>query len=195
MRSVHNHPALHNLKGQFIIASPALDDPNFVHGVVLVLHHDTDGAVGLIVNRALELTIEQAWSNISDLPCLVTGPLHQGGPCEGPLMVLHTGDAHAQFQTPSGISCTTNRNDIEDLVAANIDERPLKFFVNYSGWGEGQLESEIREGAWLIAPASLDQVFSLTGETLWRRLMNRAALMKANPWLRPEQIPDDPSNN
>ena len=184
-----------SLQGQLLIAAPSLIDPNFFRTVILLVQHGEEGALGLVLNRATGTTIREAWQQVSQSLCLREDVLHHGGPCEGPLMVLHTGDAHAQFQTPSGISCTTNRNDIEDLVAANIDERPLKFFVNYSGWGEGQLESEIREGAWLIAPASLDQVFSLTGETLWRRLMNRAALMKANPWLRPEQIPDDPSNN
>jgi len=184
-----------HLKGKFIIASPALHDPNFASAVVLIVQHDDNGALGLIINRPLDVTIDQAWGQISELPCLVSGPLHQGGPCEGPLMVLHTDDSHGQIELGGELFCTTAKDDIETLVTIGDPERPMKFFVNYAGWSEGQLESELAEGAWLVTSATVPQIFSLTGDDLWRRLMNRAALLRANPWLNPKLIPEDPNAN
>src|SRR5687768_5273835 len=82
-----------SLQGQLLIASPKLFDPNFFRSVVLLVQHTDAGALGLVLNRPLEMTINDAWGQVSETPCDATGFLHQGGPCEGPLMVLHTDSA------------------------------------------------------------------------------------------------------
>src|SRR5205814_2997514 len=83
------HP-MKSLQGQLLIASPKLFDPNFFRSVVLLVQHTENGALGLILNHPLEMTIANAWEQVSEMPCEATGVLHQGGPCDGPLMVLHT---------------------------------------------------------------------------------------------------------
>ena len=79
-----------SLQGQLLIASPKLFDPNFFRSVILLVQHGENGALGLVLNRPLEMTIANAWEQVSEMPCEATGFLHQGGPCDGPLMVLHT---------------------------------------------------------------------------------------------------------
>jgi putative transcriptional regulator len=78
-----------SLRGQLLLASRRLADPNFFHAVVLMVQHGEDGALGLVINRPLEVTIKQACDDSLEMVCETEGILHQGGPCQGPLMVLH----------------------------------------------------------------------------------------------------------
>src|SRR5438876_10549654 len=87
-----------SLQGQLLLATVKLVDPNFARAVVLMVQHDENGAMGLILNRPLETTIQEVCSQQLDLTCAVDGPLHLGGPCEGPLMILHTRQLDAQVE-------------------------------------------------------------------------------------------------
>ncbi len=80
-----------SLKGQFLIAAGSLADPNFSRSVVLILQHDAGGALGVVVNRPLEVTVRQACEQVLGVACDVDGPLHHGGPCEAVMMVLYPG--------------------------------------------------------------------------------------------------------
>ena len=82
-----------SLKGQFLIAAGSLADPNFSRSVVLVLRHDADGALGVVVNRPLDVTVRAACEQVLGVDCDVDGPLHHGGPCEAVLFVLYPADA------------------------------------------------------------------------------------------------------
>ena len=79
-----------SLKGHFLVASPHLADANFYRSVVLMIQHDEDGAVGLVLNRPTDNTIAEVWEMISESPCDVQGCVSIGGPVAGPLMALHT---------------------------------------------------------------------------------------------------------
>ena len=192
-----------NRRGQLLIASPRLQDPNFIRSVVLIVHHDQNGAMGVILNRPLELSVKEALSQILESPVELEQPLHVGGPCEGPLVVVHTrrelaGDAEDGGVIP-GVFFAAERQVIEQLLedaaedaSAPADGTQLKFFVNYSGWGLEQLESEIESGAWLTAPASPEQIFDGTTDKLWSKLF---AAITYGEWVDPKRIPDDPSVN
>src|ERR1700722_6358534 len=82
-----------SLKGHFLVASPSLADSNFSHAVVLMLQHDQNGALGVVINRVLEVTVKQACEQVLETDCDIEANLHQGGPCEALLMVLHVDDA------------------------------------------------------------------------------------------------------
>jgi putative transcriptional regulator len=156
-----------------------------------MVQHDEGGALGLILNRPLETTIKDAWEQVSELPCDVEQLLHQGGPCDGPLMVLHTDATLSDMEVMPGLYFSADKDAVEALVARN--EGSTKYFVGYAGWGPGQLENELEEGGWLTAPATAEQVFEESEEqwmALARRIMDSAAT-----WLRAKVIPEDPSVN
>jgi putative transcriptional regulator len=181
-----------SLQGQLLIASPKLLDPNFFKSVVLVVQHGDGGALGLILNRKIDVTLQTAWSQVSEEPCGVEGNLHQGGPCEGPLMVVHGEESLGQLEVLPGLHFSTERESIEELVGRN--DGPMKFFVGYAGWAPGQLEGEIEEGSWLTTVAARDDVFR-TDDRQWDEMMKRIARAATFPFIDPKLIPPDPSLN
>lgn len=181
-----------SLQGQLLIASPQLEDPNFKKTVVLLVQHDENGALGLILNRPMDVTINDAWEQAEDAPCSADGPLFQGGPCDGPLMAVHGDQSLSEIAVLPGVHFSTGKEALEQLVSQ--EQEYLKFFVGYAGWRRGQLEAEIEEGGWLLLPASRDEVFEL-GENLWRQLVRRAGRATSLAWIDPKLIPDDPSVN
>jgi putative transcriptional regulator len=182
-----------SLASKLLIASPKLRDPNFFRSVVVIVQHDDNGALGLILNRPTEVSIKQAWAEISEGDnCYLDEPLHQGGPCEGPLMVLHDRDDLSQVSVMPGLHFSTTKESIEQLIADS--NQPVKFFVGYSGWSPGQLEGEIEQGAWIIAAADPSLVFD-DDEELWDKLHRLQNFSQQHPWVDPRLIPPDPSVN
>ena len=181
-----------SLKGQLLIASPRLMDPNFVRTVVLMVQHGDEGALGLVLNRPLTATVRDVCEKVLETSCEVEAHLHQGGPCEGPLMVLHatTDDDSTEHESEvvPGVYFTAERGTIEDLLRG-IADGDAKFFVGYAGWGAGQLESELETGSWLTCPADPAHVFE-AGEKIWSKLTT-----SITAGIDPDRIPDDPSVN
>ena len=187
------------LKGKILIASPELQDPNFAHSVVLIVQHDENGAMGLIINRPLETTVSDAWTQVSAVPYPNEDPLYQGGPCEGPLIVLHKEPGKGQMEVYDGIYLSSDADAVKALVDDVAD--PLKFFVGYAGWSPMQLESELSEGAWQVAEISSSIILS-TPRELWDELQKRIASAiptpahgALRPVVDPRLIPPDPSVN
>lgn len=180
-----------SLAGQFLVASPLLLDPNFKQAVILILQHNEEGAMGLVINRRTRLTMMEAWKQVSQKPCGIEDFIYQGGPVEGPLMVLHTEPTVAQLSV-AGVSFLTEAQGIEWLVEQGTG--PMRFFVGYSGWGPGQLENELTEGSWLVAQASKDQIFE-NAEVLWDELTRQVTKVSHYPGIDPRRIPPDPSVN
>jgi len=181
-----------SLQGHFLIASPKLVDPNFFHTVVLIVQHNEEGAFGLVLNRPVETTVAEMWREVADEYCGVEGVLHQGGPCEGPLMVVHKEEEYSEIVVAPGVYFCTRKDTIERFVADSGTQS--KFFAGYAGWTAGQLEAEMEEDSWLSMPATAGAIFS-DAEDLWNSLMRKAGLAKIWPGLDPARIPEDPSVN
>lgn len=181
-----------SLQGHLLIAAPHLHDPNFFKSVVLLVQHNEQGALGVILNRPLETTIEEVWSQVSVLPCNAEGALYQGGPCPGPLMVAHTDGSVSDLEVCKGVYFSTDKDSIEQLVSQT--EGPLKFFVNYAGWSAGQLEGEIESGGWVATPAGQGEIFRGDDE-LWPTVLRLAGRRARLAGVDPKLIPDDPSVN
>lgn len=181
-----------SLQGHLLIAAPHLNDPNFFKSVVLLVQHNDQGALGVILNRPLETTIEEVWSQVSEIPCNAEGALFQGGPCPGPLMVAHTESEISDLEVCKGVFFSTDKDSIEQIVSRS--EGPMKFFVNYAGWGAGQLEGEIEAGGWVTTPAQRGEVFRGDDE-LWATALRLADRRTRMAGIDPRLIPDDPSVN
>jgi putative transcriptional regulator len=198
--------AMKSLQGQLLVASPKLVDPNFFHAVVLLVQHNDEGALGLVLNRPLQTTVQEMWEEVGESDCEIDQPLHQGGPCEGPLMVVHGARSSAEIEVSDGVYFCTSRDRIEALIEqgkASAGGRGIKFFVGYSGWTAGQLEAELREGSWLTINANPKAVFQ-GDEHLWSdlvRAISQAAVTEMadgkliTDLVDPKLIPDDPSVN
>ena len=189
-----------SLKGQFLIAAESLLDPNFSRSVVLLLQHDDAGALGVVVNRPLDVTVRQACEQVLGVDCDVDGPLHHGGPCEAVMMVLYPVDVSTEGDEAGedghavvpGLRFSTDKETIERLLREGPgDAGPFKVIVGYSGWGAGQLEGEMKTGSWLVVPATAARALGPAGP-LWTRLVTEANLGK---FIDPKWIPEDPSVN
>lgn len=181
-----------SLSGQLLIAGHDLLDPNFYRSVVLLIQHTDDGAMGVILNRPTETSIGDAWDQVFHTQCECDGVLHQGGPCDGPLMVVHDKPAVSQVKVAPGVHFSTDKDHITWLVEHHAD--PVKFFVGYAGWGPGQLESELAAESWLVTPALADHVFT-TDRRQWDDLTKRIERTALFDKLRIRHVPDDPSVN
>ena len=178
-----------SLQGQLLLASAHLEDPNFAKSIVLMVQHDENGAMGLILNRPLDMTVGQVLSQTLDETYDGSDGLYQGGPCEGPLMVLHTHEPTAQIRVLDGVCFSAERDSITWLLRNN--QGPIRFFAGYSGWAAGQLETEMAAGGWSLMPATPREVFS-EDEEQWAALNARVALGRP---VNPRIIPSDPQSN
>jgi putative transcriptional regulator len=181
-----------SLQGQLLIAAPRLTDPNFFHAVVLMVQHNEDGALGLVLNRPLAATVQTVWEQVGDSTCLIEGYIHHGGPCEGPLMVVHGDEDASDLRVADGVHFSTNKDAIAKLVESGTS--PTKFFLGYAGWGAGQIEQELESASWLTAPAKPDHIFESSDE-LWHELHRAASRASHASWIPPSIMPDDPSMN
>src|SRR4051812_7913109 len=159
------------LKGKVLVASPKLLDPNFARSVVLIVQHNEKGAMGLVINRALETTVREAWTQVSSVPYPNDDPLFQGGPCEGPLIVLHRNPDKGQMEVAEGIWLSSDADAVKALVDDVVD--PLKFFVGYAGWTGMQWETDLSRGAWQVAEIDSALVMS-TPQDIWEELQAAA---------------------
>ncbi|MGO9113043.1 MAG: YqgE/AlgH family protein [Thermoguttaceae bacterium] len=182
---------MESLEGQLLLASPQLLDPNFVRTVVLLVQHNDMGALGLVINRPTGKTVQELWKQVGDSPCESQEPVYLGGPVSGPLMAIHTAGELAEVEVVQGLFFAAKKQNLDELVRRN--ER-FKLFVGHSGWGPGQLEGEIEQGAWRAIPIKLEDVFDATDD-LWQRLMQRTAAGVLPEMLGIKHIPADPSLN
>jgi putative transcriptional regulator len=183
-----------SLQGQLLIASTGLLDPNFARTVVLIAAHGSEGALGLILNRELSMPLDQIWGQVSQTPCLRAGNVHHGGPISGTLMVVHDLRVHANLVVTEDLYVATELNAMESL--AGSEDGQATFYVGHSGWGAGQLETELAEGSWLVLPATADHVFGEhDGTTLWKDTMTEVGRRQIQSVVNIKHVPENPRLN
>lgn len=164
-----------DLKHHFLIAMPGLEDETFARSVIYLCEHSERGAMGLIINKPSDISMRLLFDKV-DLTLrredLMQNPVGQGGPVQTERgFVLHDpmrtdkpeqeGSAYASTLTvPGGLEMTTSR-DVLEALSSGAGPRRVLVTLGYSSWGEGQLESELGENAWLTVPASADVVFDV----------------------------------
>jgi putative transcriptional regulator len=179
-----------SLRGQLLIASPALIDPNFRRTVVLVVAHDEDGAVGLVLNRRTDAEVVEAVPELAEV--VEPGALMSfGGPVqtEAVVVLAEWDDVDEAGAMVFGDIGLMGAEAEAERVAAST--RRLRVFAGYAGWGAGQLESELEEPSWIVAGAEPDDAFAADPDELWRRVLHR----KGGPFALLATMPFDPELN
>lgn len=183
---------MNSLQAHFLVASPYLADPNFNRSVVLMIKHDEDGAFGLLLNRPMNNTVREIMRLAGEEDCDCEDPIYYGGPVQGPLIALHTIEDQAEAEVFPGIYFSAHKDQLRAIMAER--DRPFRIFSGYSGWGGGQLESELEVGGWLTAPATVELVF-LGADEQWQQLTREISLDILPPDIKNKPLPDNPSLN
>ena len=177
---------MESLRGKRILAGPALKDPNFERTVVLITEHNEDGAMGLVLNRPSEASVEDA---VPDLTWVADGgdAVFVGGPvAPNGVIVLAEWDDPSQAVVLVEPDLGFVPGDAEDAGAV----RRARVYAGHAGWGPGQLEAELEE-AWIVEAPQREELFSDEPEGLWaavlRRMGREFALLST--------MPPDPSLN
>ena len=179
-----------SLKGQLLLASPALFDPSFRRTVVLVTEHTEEGAAGLVLNRPSETAVADA---VPDLLPLVSEEerVYVGGPVqESAVLVL------AEFEDPEeaallvvdDVGFVPGDGDFDLLAGAT---RRVRVFAGYAGWGPGQLEVELEESSWIVGSSPAPELFPELEDDLWARVLRD----KGGVYRVVALMPEDPSVN
>ncbi len=165
------------LEGQLLIAMPAMTDPRFERSVIYLCAHNSEGAMGLVVNKLFdEIDFEQLLSQLEITPDDASSHLnvHFGGPVEAQRgFVLHTAEyvGEGTVAVDDQVALTATLDIVKEL-ASGSGPRSTMLALGYAGWGPGQLEDEITENAWLHAPFDEALVFDSDVDTKWQRALN-----------------------
>ena len=180
------------LKGQLLLDSGRLSGSFFQHTVVLVCQHDTDGAFGLVLNRATGSKVGEMI--VADLPdVLKESPLYLGGPVQPTaLSFLHTDSFIPDANVLPNLNLDHSLDALVDIGESFSAEKKIRMFAGYAGWSGGQLEEEMKRKAWLAHPASLELVFDTAPGELWQTVLRRKGGWRNK--LR-SQMPEDLSWN
>ena len=158
-----------DLSHHFLIAMPAMTDPYFAKSLTYVCEHNDQGAMGIVVNRPISLTLSELFAQIN-MPLnqaeLEDMPVHFGGPVQTDRgFVLHepNGEWQSTLHINNKVGLTTSK-DILQAVGEGVGPRHLLVTLGYAGWSEGQLEQELSQNAWLSVPADERIMFDLPAE-------------------------------
>jgi putative transcriptional regulator len=163
-----------DLTNHFLIAMPSLADPNFSRTVTLVCAHNDDGAMGIVINRPMNIDLGEVLAQMqleSDNPAINQQPVFRGGPVHRDRgFIIHRPgtDWGSTIHVSEEVGVSTSR-EILEAISNGSGPRETLVALGYAGWGAGQLEQEIAQNAWLSGPADADIIFRAPPESRWER--------------------------
>ena len=166
--------------GKLLVASRDLGDPSFAKTVVLLVHYDENGVVGLVLNRRTDVPL----SRVLDLEAAKdrSDPVYLGGPV-GSSAVLALFQPSTKIDKAEnifgGVYLISDKLQFEQIIVARPDPRVFHVYVGYAGWTPGQLRAEVQLGAWFIFPADTDTVFNSDPDSLWQQMIQKTELKLA----------------
>ncbi len=162
-----------NLTNQFLIAMPALNDPNFYQTVTYVCIHNEEGAMGIVINRPMPFRLGEVLTQLeleaSD-PAVRESVIFRGGPVQqdrGFIIYQPVSHWESTIKVSDEIGIATSKDILEAISNGTGPGRNL-IALGYAGWGSGQLEQELAENAWLSSPADPAIIFDTPTEDRWR---------------------------
>lgn len=163
--------------GTLLVASPDLTDPSFAKAVVLVLRHDTDGTLGVVLNRPTSLEPAKIFPELVESVGSYTGKLFRGGPmAPTQLLFLVRGLAAATVTGPEVLDkvfLSVGEDSLADMVRLAEGTDELRAYAGHAAWVPGQLRAEIEAGGWQILDGTPDLVFDPEPGRLWMELEGR----------------------
>jgi putative AlgH/UPF0301 family transcriptional regulator len=167
--------------GKLLVASRALADPNFAETVVLLVHYDSEGVIGLILNRRTDLPISQVLAQLKTAKDL-SNPVYLGGPVETPTVfgLLRSTDKLESAEHVFGdVYWISSKTALEKTLSSRPDPGVFHVYLGYAGWNAAQLRNEIRLGGWFIFQADNQTVFNANPRSLWRQMIKKTELEMA----------------
>lgn len=152
--------------GFLLVASPSLTDPNFARTVTLICRHGDEGTYGVALNRPLHQTLRELAPELD--PRLRDVPVFLGGPVQRELLQLLHHDGAGGQRVLEGVALG---GSLEAIAAGEVRAGRVRGYLGYAGWDAGQLEREIEQGAWFIAPAAPRHVFEIPPDALWELVL------------------------
>ena len=165
-----------SLQGQFLLAMPSMGDPRFLRSVVYMVAHDSEGAMGFIINKRAEgLSLGDILKDMPETVAktgLVNLPVYVGGPVQNDRgFVLHTSDYEKTHNTLSQelpIALTQSADVLVDAAHGRGPEK-MRLFLGHAGWGPGQIEGELQDNAWLVCDANIAEIFTSRSDDLYEK--------------------------
>ncbi len=177
--------------GQILLAEPFMQDPNFKRAAVLLCEHTDDGSLGFVLNRPIDMQINDLIVSFPGFDC----PVYYGGPvATDTIHFMHNvGDLLEGSQKISdGVWWGGEFDKLKFLVESDmIQPHNVRFYVGYTGWSGGQLKEEMKSGSWVIADLDANYVFKAPSTELWEQIMND----KGDRYTVISQVPDNANWN
>lgn len=167
--------------GKLLVASRELGDPNFTQTVILVVHYDTQGVIGLMLNRRTDLPISRVLAQIKTAKD-ISDPVYLGGPVETPTvfaLLRSTDKLEGAEHVFDGVYWISSKSALEKTILSHPKPGVFHVYLGYAGWTTDQLRTEVRLGAWFIFQADNQTVFNTNPDSLWRQMIKKTELKVA----------------
>ena len=161
-------------KGDLLISEPFLADPNFVRTVIFLCEHNDEGSFGFVLNKQAQIKINEIIEGAGDRK----DDIYIGGPVQqNTLQFIHRNDGLIEggIEMKEGIFWGGNFEQMLTMMEGNlIKATDIKFFVGYSGWASGQLQSELEVNSWIISRnVNIEQIFDTDDKSLWKEVLHK----------------------
>jgi putative transcriptional regulator len=171
--------------GSLLVASRDLGDPNFAKTVILLVHYNEgQGAVGLVLNKRSDVPISRVFHDLKEASGR-NDPVYVGGPVElnSVLGLLKAaGKPEGADRVFGDVYLIANKDLLTRTLASSAEATAFHAYIGYAGWGAGQLEHEVEQGAWHIMHADAGTVFHADPDSIWPRLIRRTETQIASSW-------------
>ena len=167
--------------GKLLVASRGLADPNFAETVILLVHYDAEGVIGLMLNRRTDLPISRVFAQLKEAKDL-SDPVYMGGPVETPTVfaLLQSRDKlESAEHVFGGVYWISTKAALEKTISSHPDPGVFHVYLGYAGWTTEQLRNEIKLGGWFIFQADDQTVFNANPDSLWRQMIKKTELKVA----------------
>lgn len=178
-------------KGKILIAEPFMVDPNFKRSVVLMCEHEEEGSLGFILNKSLDMKINELIADFPQFDAVV----YYGGPVQTDTIhyIHNVGEVlDESLKVMTGVYWGGDFEKLKSLINSKlIQPQNIRFFVGYSGWSHGQLRDEMKLGSWVTDNMDANYLFKIKPQLLWQKVLQN----KGNAFSVIAQMPDSASWN
>ena len=167
--------------GRMLVASRELADPNFAKTVILLVHYDTEGVVGLMLNRRTDFPISRVLAQLEAAKGR-SDPVYLGGPVETPTvfaLLQSTDKLERAEHVFGGVYWISTKTALEKAISSRPDRGVFHVYLGYAGWSAAQLRNEVRRGGWFIFQADKQTVFNENPDSLWHQMIKKTELQMA----------------